>query len=63
MTSSDHNNDYLVTSQEMLEWVTPKISMMTSEETEGGKYNYPVETLYTLNIPIPTIIKITVGPS
>ena len=34
MTSSDHNND-LVTSQEKLEWVTPKISLMEAENTEG----------------------------
>ena len=34
MTSSDHNND-LVTSQEKLEWVTPKISLMDAENTEG----------------------------
>ena len=33
MTSSDHNND-LVTSQEKLEWVTPKISLMDAEDTE-----------------------------
>ena len=34
MTSSNHNND-LVTSQEKLEWVTPKISLMEAENTEG----------------------------
>ena len=36
MTSSDRNND-LVTSQEKLEWVTPKISLMDAEDTEGNK--------------------------
>ena len=34
MTSSEHNND-LVSSQKKLEWVTPKISMMDAEDTEG----------------------------
>ena len=34
MTSSDSNND-IVTSQEKLEWVTPKISLMEAQESEG----------------------------
>ena len=42
MTSSDHNND-LVTSQEKLEWVTPKISLMEVEDTEGKIYGSPFE--------------------
>ena len=37
MTSSDHNND-LVTSQEKLEWVTPKISLMETDNTEAKPY-------------------------
>ena len=36
MTSSDHNND-LIVNQEKLEWVTPKISLMDAEDTEGTK--------------------------
>ena len=42
MTSTDRNdlttyrND-LMPAQEKLEWVTPKISLMGSGETEGGK--------------------------
>ena len=39
MTSSDSNNE-LVTSQEKLEWVTPKISLMDAEDTEGKTNNY-----------------------
>ena len=42
MTSSDSNND-LVTSQEKLEWVTPKISLMEAEDTEGKIYGSPFE--------------------
>lgn len=43
MTSSDHNNfSDLVTSQEKLEWVTPQISLMDAEDTEG-KANYAQE--------------------
>ena len=34
MTSADRNN--LVPAQEKLEWVTPKISLITMEETFGG---------------------------
>ena len=41
MTSSDHNNDFndLVTApaQQKLEWVTPKISLMDAEDTNGAK--------------------------
>ena len=44
MTSSEHNND-LVTISEKLEWVTPKISLMEAEETDGsGKSFYKDET-------------------
>ena len=34
LTSSDRNNDF-VTSQEKLEWITPKISLMEAVETDG----------------------------
>ena len=44
MTSSDHNNfSDLVTSQEKLEWVTPKISLMDAEDTEGKQFQTVVE--------------------
>tara|TARA_B100001093_G_C26287457_1_gene783800 strand:+ start:475 stop:633 length:159 start_codon:yes stop_codon:yes gene_type:complete len=44
MTSSNSNND-LVTSQEKLEWVTPKISLWDAEDAEGsGKYDHWEET-------------------
>ena len=43
MTSSNHNND-LVTSQEKLEWVTPKISLMDAEDTENKQINFFDET-------------------
>ena len=40
MTSSIHNSNDLVSSQkEKLEWVTPQISVMGTEYTEG---KYPV---------------------
>jgi hypothetical protein len=35
MTSADRSD--LVPAQEKLEWVTPKISLMEAEETEGSK--------------------------
>jgi hypothetical protein len=35
MTSADHNRNDLVPAQEKLEWVTPKISLMVSGDTEG----------------------------
>ena len=34
MTSADRNDD-LVPAQEKLEWVTPQISLMGAEDTEG----------------------------
>ena len=43
MTSSDNNND-LVTSKEKLEWVTPKISLMETEDTEGKYPWHAVES-------------------
>jgi hypothetical protein len=36
MTSADRNDD-LSPAQEKLEWVTPKISLMGAEDTDGGK--------------------------
>ena len=39
MTSADRND--LVPAQGKLEWVTPKISLMEAEDTEGGKYFDP----------------------
>ena len=41
MTSADDRND-LVTTQEKLEWVTPKISLMEAVDT-SGKSIYPDE--------------------
>ena len=35
MTSADRNDNF-VTAQEKLEWVTPKISLMEAENTDGG---------------------------
>ena len=43
MTSSNSNND-LVPSQEKLEWVTPKISLMETDDTEGEKFTFASET-------------------
>ena len=37
MTSAYDRNDVLVTAQEKLEWVTPKISLMGAGKTEGFK--------------------------
>ena len=41
MTSTDSND--LVPAQEKLEWVTPKISLMVAEDTEGKRNTTPVE--------------------
>jgi hypothetical protein len=46
MTSSDSNND-LVTSQEKLKWVTPKISLSWEVENTDGK-NFVVGSETTL---------------
>jgi len=35
MNSAEDSNDDLVTTQEKLEWVTPKISLMVTEDTLG----------------------------
>ena len=44
MTSTDRSNDDLVPAQEKLEWVTPQISLMGAERTEGsGKVLFVVE--------------------
>ena len=43
MTSADRNDDDLVPAQEKLEWVTPMISLMGAENTNGSKFNYRVE--------------------
>ena len=40
MTSAEHNE--LMPSQEKLEWVTPKISLMEAGDTEG-KFNFGTE--------------------
>ena len=37
MTSADRNDD-LVPAQEKLEWVTPQISLMGADDTEGKTY-------------------------
>ena len=42
MTSADRNDD-LVPAQEKLEWVTPMISLMGTDDTEGKVQN-PTET-------------------
>ncbi|WP_186524832.1 hypothetical protein [Synechococcus sp. SYN20] len=47
MTSADRNDD-LVT-HEKLEWVTPKISLMEAEDTEGKSLFFDVETFYDSN--------------
>ena len=61
MTSSDHNNDFndFVTApaQQKLEWVTPKISLMGTENTEGKPL---LLTERTTNMGTGTTIK---GPS
>ena len=46
MTSSIHNSNDLVSSQkEKLEWVTPQISLMGTEYTEGKLATTPTEFL------------------
>ena len=39
MTLADDRNE-LVTTQEKLEWVTPQISLMGAENTEGKNFYY-----------------------
>ena len=48
MTSADRNDD-LSPAQEKLEWVTPKISLMDAEKTEGsGKITKVGETAFPI---------------
>mgnify|MGYP001231347786 CR=1 FL=1 len=42
MTPADRND--LVTSQEKLEWVTPKISLMRTEDVEAKERYKAIET-------------------
>jgi hypothetical protein len=42
MTSPDLND--LMHTQEKLEWVTPKISLMKAETTDGRTYSYAERT-------------------
>ena len=35
--TSDDRNDLMPAQEEKLEWVTPKISLMDAEDTEGNK--------------------------
>ena len=44
MASSDHNN--LKNDQEKQEWVTPKILLMSADETEGKPITYPIEVTH-----------------
>ena len=46
------NRNDLVPAQEKLEWVTPKISLMVAEDTEGGKFNVKGEGTTTFGQPI-----------
>ena len=39
MTSADRNDDLSPAQEKKLEWVTPKISLMGAENTEGTKTN------------------------
>jgi hypothetical protein len=43
MTSADRND--LMPAQEKLEWVTPKISLMGAEDTEGKNTKQKSESL------------------
>ena len=44
MASSDHNN--LKNDQEKQEWFTPKILLMSADETEGKPITYPIEVTH-----------------
>ena len=46
MTSADRNLN-LMPAQEKLEWVTPKISLMEADATEGSKLNIRAELTTT----------------
>ena len=65
MTSSNRNDNDLTVAQEKLKWVTPKISLMEAENTEGGKifpvpteppqtFNWSFLTNFTSNLATPT---------
>jgi hypothetical protein len=43
MTSTDRRNDLGMPALQKLEWVTPRISLMESEDTEGFKAYARVE--------------------
>ena len=43
MTSADRNYDDFVPAQEKLEWVTPQMTLMGTDDTEGKVQN-PTET-------------------
>ena len=46
MTTSNPNNDFVTApAQTKLEWVTPKISLMEAEKTEGGKATFTDERI------------------
>jgi hypothetical protein len=40
MTTADRNDLIPAPAQEKLQWVTPKISLMDAEDTDGTKFNY-----------------------
>ena len=47
---TDHNDQVpahndLVPAQEKLEWVTPKISLLDTDDTQSGVFKGPVENL------------------
>jgi hypothetical protein len=46
MTSADleHKNDQLANGKKLINWVTPKISLMEGEATAGKQLNSPTET-------------------
>jgi hypothetical protein len=52
MTSADRNDD-LSPAQEKLEWVTPKISLMEAENTDGKPVKLTGEGTIPVEIPVP----------
>jgi hypothetical protein len=53
MTSADRN-DLLPATQEKLEWVRPKISLMEAGDAEGKQGNFSVEVPKTIGSAAPS---------
>ena len=60
--TSDDRNDLVPAQSQKLEWVTPKISLMGAEETEGNKLSAYGEQVFQFP-PYAGGGKVSIGPS